>query len=146
MIINSSYCDDDDENDAFSRLPGCTKHLLAELLQSCPVLCDSMDCSLLASSVHWISRQEYWSGISRQEYWSGLPCLPPGDLPHPGIKPESCGSCIGGRFFTTELLGKPRAKHSINGKDNKDANGRRKWQPTPVFLPGKVHGQRSLVG
>ena len=23
---------------------------------------------------------------------------------------------------------------------------RRKWQPTPVFLPGKVHGQRSLVG
>ena len=23
---------------------------------------------------------------------------------------------------------------------------RRKWQPTPVFLPGKPHGQRSLVG
>ena len=23
---------------------------------------------------------------------------------------------------------------------------RRKWQPTPVFLPGKLHGQRSLVG
>ena len=22
----------------------------------------------------------------------------------------------------------------------------RKWQPTPVFLPGKLHGQRSLVG
>ena len=22
----------------------------------------------------------------------------------------------------------------------------RKWQPTPVFLPGKFHGQRSLVG
>ena len=33
----------------------------------------------------------------------------------------------------------------------KRANGalvfwRRKWQPTPVFLPGKPHGQRSLVG
>ena len=24
--------------------------------------------------------------------------------------------------------------------------GRRKWQPTPVFLPGKFHGQRSLAG
>ena len=24
--------------------------------------------------------------------------------------------------------------------------GSRKWQPTPVFLPGKSHGQRSLVG
>ena len=22
----------------------------------------------------------------------------------------------------------------------------RKWQPTPVFLPGKSHGQRILVG
>ena len=23
---------------------------------------------------------------------------------------------------------------------------RREWQPTPVFLPGESHGQRSLVG
>ena len=23
---------------------------------------------------------------------------------------------------------------------------RRKWQPTPVFLPGEFHGQRSLAG
>ena len=23
---------------------------------------------------------------------------------------------------------------------------RRKWQPTPVFLPGEFHGQSSLVG
>ena len=23
---------------------------------------------------------------------------------------------------------------------------RRAWQPTPVFLPGKSHGQRNLVG
>ena len=22
----------------------------------------------------------------------------------------------------------------------------REWQPTPVFLPGEFHGQRSLVG
>ena len=28
-------------------------------------------------------------GFSRQEYWSGLPFPPPGDLPDPGIKPES---------------------------------------------------------
>ena len=25
----------------------------------------------------------------RPEYWSGLPCLPPGDLPDPGIEPAS---------------------------------------------------------
>jgi len=23
---------------------------------------------------------------------------------------------------------------------------RRKWKPTPVFLPGEFHGQRSLAG
>ena len=25
------------------------------------------------------------------------------------------------------------------------AQWRRKWQPTPVFLPGKSHGRRNLV-
>ena len=35
-----------------------------------------------------VARQAPFSmGFSRQEYWSGLPCLPPGDLPDPGIKP-----------------------------------------------------------
>ena len=24
--------------------------------------------------------------------------------------------------------------------------GRKEWQPTPIFLPGESHGQRSLVG
>ena len=28
-------------------------------------------------------------GLSRQEYQSGLSCLPPADLPKPGIKPRS---------------------------------------------------------
>ena len=31
-------------------------------------------------------------GFSRHEYWNGLPCLPPGDLPNPGIKPVSLTS------------------------------------------------------
>ena len=28
-------------------------------------------------------------GFSQQEYWSWLPCPPLGDLPDPGIQPES---------------------------------------------------------
>ena len=28
----------------------------------------------------------------------------------------------------------------------REGNGRRQWQPTPVLLPGKSHGRRSLVG
>ena len=53
---------------------------------SCVWLCDSMDYSLPAPLS---------MGFSRQEYWSGLPCPSPGDLPNPGIKPESLTvSCI----------------------------------------------------
>ena len=37
-------------------------------------------------------------GFSRQEYWSGLPFPSPGDLPDPGIKPESPALASG--FFT----------------------------------------------
>ena len=36
----------------------------SEVTQSCPTLSDPMDCSLPGSSVHGISRQEYWSGVS----------------------------------------------------------------------------------
>ena len=30
--------------------------------------------------------------------------------------------------------------------DTNYSSWRRKWQPTPVFLPGKFHGQRNLAG
>ena len=48
--------------------------------QLCLILCDPMDCSLPGSSVH---------EISRQEYWRGLPFPSPGDLPDPGIETAS---------------------------------------------------------
>ena len=36
--------------------------------------------------------------FSRQEYWSGLLCPPPGDLPDPGIEPETLTfTCTGRR-------------------------------------------------
>ena len=37
--------------------------------------------------------------LSRQEYLSVLPCLPPGDLPDPGMEPAS--PALAGGFFTT---------------------------------------------
>ena len=41
-------------------------------------------------------------GFSRQEYGSGLPGPPPGDLPDPGIEPESLmNPALAGGFFTT---------------------------------------------
>ena len=48
----------------------------------------------------------------RQEDWSGLPFPSPGNLPNPGIEPQSPAvqvvSAFTGRFFTTEPPGKPR--------------------------------------
>ena len=51
-------------------------------------------CCLVASDSLWTHGLQPtrllcpW-GFSRQESWSGLPCLPPGDLPYPGIEPMS---------------------------------------------------------
>jgi len=71
----------------------CNRAMCAELLLSCPTFCDPMDRSPPGSSVH---------GLSRQEYWGGLPCHPPGDLPDPGIEPASRTSpALEGGFFTT---------------------------------------------
>ena len=64
-----------------------------KVAQPCPTLCNPMDCSPPGFSVH---------GILQAEYWSGLPFPSPGDLPNPGVKPESLMSpALAGRFFTT---------------------------------------------
>ena len=53
-------------------------------------------------------------GFSRQEYWSGLSCPPPGDLPNPGIKPESLMSlALAGGFFFFFLPLLPPGKPNI---------------------------------
>ena len=57
--------------------------------QSCSTLCDPMNCSPQAP----LSMK-----FSRQEYWSGLPFPYPGDLPDPGIEPES--PALQADFFT----------------------------------------------
>ena len=46
--------------------------------------------------------------FSRQEYWSGLPFPSPGDLPNPGIEPESLESlALSDGFLTTVPPRKP---------------------------------------
>ena len=55
-------------------------HAAAKLLQSCPTLCNPMDCSLSGSSVY---------GIFQARVLEWLPFPSPGDLPDPGLKPRS---------------------------------------------------------
>ena len=57
-------------------------------------------------------------GFSRQEYWNGFPCPPSGDLPDPGIKPESLMSpTLVGRFFTTSATWEAQLDTVIVPKD-----------------------------
>ena len=52
-------------------------------------------------------------GFLRQEYWSGLPFPSPGDLPDPGIEPESLMSpALAGGFFTTSATWEARLEAS----------------------------------
>ena len=44
--------------------------------------------------------------FSRQEYWSGLPLTSPGNLPDPGIEPDS--STLADGFFITKPPGKTK--------------------------------------
>ena len=57
----------------------CTS-MRAMYAQSCPTLCDPVDCSLP------VSRS---MGFSRQGYWTGLPFPSPGDVPDPRLEPTS---------------------------------------------------------
>ena len=75
------------------------KFLESEVAQSCPTLCDPVDCSPQAPPS---------MGFSRQEYWSGLPFPSPGDLPDPGIERRS--PALQADALTSEPPGKPYDK------------------------------------
>ena len=62
--------------------------------------------------------------LLRQEHWSGLPFPSPGDLPGPGMEARS--PALQADSLPSESTEKPNNN-------------------TPVLLPGKSHGQRSLV-
>ena len=64
---------------------------VCSVTQSCPALCNPMDCSPQAPLS---------MGFSRQEYWSRLSFPPPGYLPDSGTEPASLASpTLEGGFF-----------------------------------------------
>ena len=81
----------------------------AQLLQSCLTLCDAMDCSLSDSSLHGIlqARTQEWVAMPSSR-WSSRPRDP---------TRISCVSCIAGRSFATEPLGKPLSMQISSNKE-----------------------------
>ena len=69
-------------------------------------------------------------GFSRQEYWSRLPCLPPGDLPNPGIKPMSLTSpALAGGLASQALRLSQLLKAASQGLLG--------WEILPAHSPGR---------
>ena len=66
------------------------------LLQSCPTLCKSMDCSLPGSSAHGILQARILKWVTM-----------PSSRESSQLSDQTCGSCIAGGFFTPEPPGKP---------------------------------------
>jgi len=81
-------------------------------------------------------------GFSRQEYWSGVPLPSPDVIIDLTISLECRGLPCG-------LVGKKICLQFRRPGFNpwvRKIPRRRKWHPTPVFLPGEFHEQKSLEG
>ena len=70
----------------------CLEGNEVSVIQTCPNLCDPMDCSLPGSSVH---------GILQAKIQERGAFLSPGDLPNPGIEPMSPALQVDFFFFLT---------------------------------------------
>ena len=76
------------------------------------------------------------------------------------VKEESEKACLKLNILKTKIMASsPISSWQIEGKKSENSDTydrffflgskitwRRQWHPTPVLLPGKSHGQRSLVG
>ena len=117
---------------------------------------------------HWVIPSSLWPhglyytvhGIARPEYWSGSLSLLQGIFPtqesNPGllhyrqIVYQLSHKRSPFRYHRYPLFGLPKwlssKEFSCQAIDMDSIPGKGKWQPTPVSLRGKSHGQRSLVG
>ena len=108
--------------------------------QLCPILCQPRT----------VARQAPLSmEFSRQEYWCGLSCPPPGDIDEEtealrdSLTYLYCTRWHSNKEFSCQCK---RYKRYVFDLWVGKIPWRRKWQPALVFLPEKVHGQRSLMG
>ena len=53
--------------------------------------------------------------------------------------------CKEAKWLSEEALQIAEKRREVKG-NGENLGQRRQWLPTPVLLPGKSHGQRSLVG
>ena len=111
----------------------------AQSLQSCPTV------------TPWtVAHQAPVSmGFSRQDDWSRLLYPPPGDLPHPGIKPASPdkkGMIWSQMSIVLKLINHVLNREELFVKTNYKPPGGGHGSPLQYSCLGKSHGHRSLLG
>ena len=114
------------------------------VIHLCLALCCPVDYSLSGSSVLGIFQAKLleWIATSYSR-----------DLPHPGIEPASLTSrALAGGFFSASTTWEVliivclQCRRPVFLPWVGKICWIRKWQPTPVFLPGESHRKRSLAG
>ena len=98
-----------------------SSHAACKVAQSCPTLCNPVNCSPPGSSVH---------GILQQEHWSGLPCPAPGNLPDRGTEHGSLKSpALAGGFFTANATWEaPDSSHVVLKGDINTTSCKHIWK------------------
>ena len=104
------------------------------VLQLCLTFCNPMDCSPPSSSAHGIL-------LARILEWVTMPSSQ-------GSSWLRDWTCVSKVFPRSSISKRVCLQCRRPGFDSwvRKMPWRRKWQPTPVFLPGESHGQRSLAG
>ena len=105
--------------------------MCAQLLQSCPVLSDPMDCSLPSSSVHGILQERILE-------WVAMPSSRGSSQPR-----NQTRICIAGRFFTSEPPGKPCMITLLSAF--KGTSMLFSIVATPLFIPTNSAGEFSFL-
>ena len=108
--------------------------MYAKSLQSCPTLCDTMDCSPPGSFVQG-------SFQARILEWVAMPSSRGSSQPRDRTQ-VSCGSCIADGFFTTEP---PRKPLQVVGHQLKTMSGRQAFLPTPSSADVLLDSQMTRI-
>ena len=114
------------------------------VIQSCLTLCDPVDCSSPGYSVHGDSPGKN-TGVDWHDLFQGISPIRDG---------TQVSLTAGGvfAFWVTREAHSNRytlffhCGFNLYFHSSSHVWQRRQWQPTPILLPGKSHGQRSLVG
>ena len=120
--------------------------LVCSVTHLCPTLCDSIDCSSPGSSLpgifqarilEWVA-VSYSGGFSWPRDWTLISWVPAlADILFTSCTTWETLICL--HTYTHMSLHTHTYTHT-------HTYWRRKWQPTPVFLPGESQGWGSLVG